>query len=197
MARSLLPLIGRCLAYPDEGLAAAAVTLREGIPAPSAAAAPLGRFAAAVARVPLDRLREVYTRTFDLQPSCVPYLGVHLFGEESFKRARLLTGLAEAYARDGHGSGGELPDHLAVVLGWAPRAPDDEWAELGRMCLAGPVRDMAAALAGTDNPYRHLLEGLRLVLGVEPAPVGEVAVAGRTTAAATSSPCHRCEVADA
>lgn len=196
MSREVLPLIARCLAYPDEDLATAATAVCDRVRAPSAAAGPLGQFADAVTAAHLDRLREVYTRTFDLQPSCVPYLGVHLFGEESSKRARLLTGLAEAYARDGHRCRGELPDHVAVVLGWAPRAPDEEWDEIERLCLAGPVRDMAAALAGSDNPYRYLLEGLRLLLGVGPAPADRRGASCRTAAHAGGA-CRGCEVADA
>ncbi|HEX6200854.1 MAG TPA: molecular chaperone TorD family protein, partial [Thermoanaerobaculia bacterium] len=130
----------------------------------------------AAARRSFDELEDLYTRTFDLTPVCAPFLSVHLFGQESFRRARLMTGLEEAYRRAGYDRGTELPDHLAVVLGAAEVFPDDEWRELVEQVLALPLARMKGALAGGPadgsprNPYRHLLEAVRLALGVAEVP---------------------------
>lgn len=129
------------------------------------AAGGVRRFADAVAGDSLETLQERYARTFDLAPACVPYLSVHLFGEESFKRAKLMTGLSGAYRASGFDPGPELPDHLAVVLRFVPRMTPDEQRDLVQYVLLPGVERMAATLAGSSNPYRHLVEALRHVLG--------------------------------
>jgi nitrate reductase assembly molybdenum cofactor insertion protein NarJ len=91
-------------------------------------------------------------------------VSVHLFGDESFRRGRLMADLREAYDRHGFEAGSELPDHVAVLLGFAPRLAPDELDELVRFCLVSPVAKMAGGLERTRNPYLHALEAVRLVL---------------------------------
>lgn len=131
------------------------------------AAAALSRFLDRARALGPERLQEVHGRTFELSPSCVLYLSVHLFGDGSFRRAHLMAGLAESQARAGFERGGELPDHLAVVLRFAPEMDGEEWRELVRFCLVPALPSIASGLEGTDNPYRHVLEAVRLLL--EPA----------------------------
>lgn len=157
--RPLLASVGACLRYPGGELSLNLSRLRNLASEQDATAVQeaVDDFEKFLRWRGLAALCETYTRTFDLQPSCVPYLGVHLFGDESFKRARLLTGLADAYARCGLDPGRELPDHVAVVLSWVPVASEEEWEDLARYCLVGPLDDMTTAVRSTDNPYRHLL----------------------------------------
>jgi len=131
------------------------------------AAAALDRFVEQARELGPDRLLETHGRTFELAPACVPYLSVHLFGENSFQRARLMAGLAEAHAGAGFDPGPELPDHLAVVLRFAPRMDPEEWRELVRFCLLPALPAMARGLEGGDNPYRHALAAVRA--SMEPA----------------------------
>jgi nitrate reductase molybdenum cofactor assembly chaperone len=175
--RDLAARLGELLRYPQDEAAGAAraaaeAALAGGHPAVATAVA---HFAGEVAELSLGRLQELYTNTFDLAPRCVPYLSVHLFGQESFKRAALMAGLAETYARAGRERGGELPDHLAVVLACASAFDDAEWADLVELALARPLAAMAGALEAAGNPYRHLLAAVRCLLGVE-------TVAAETTA---------------
>ena len=128
------------------------------------AASAVGRFLEWLANEPSEAHEEVYTRTFLVMPSCVPYVSVHLFGDESFRRGRLMADLREAYARQGFEAGSELPDHVAVLLRFAPRLASDELDELVRFCLVSPVTKMAGQLERTRNPYLHALEAVRLVL---------------------------------
>jgi nitrate reductase delta subunit len=159
---SLAPL----LEYPVAGSIAAALRCRAGLAAahPEAAAA-VGRFLEWLANEPAETQEEVFTRTFLVMPSCVPYVSVHLFGDESFRRGRLMASLREAYDREGFDPGPELPDHVAVLLRFAPSLASDELDELVHHCLAGPVAAMAGRLERTRNPYLHALEAVRLVLG--------------------------------
>ena len=109
-------------------------------------------FANAIADIRLDSLQAVYNSTFDLAPSCSPYLGSHLFGDETPERARLMLGLR----MKGVGSS-ELPDHVAEVLARADAFEDDEWHELRELILVPALAKMDELLRATANPYRHLV----------------------------------------
>jgi len=106
-----------------------------------------------------DERQELYTATFDVTPVCVPYVSIHLFGEENFKRGEFMAALHARYAEVGFTTNGELADHLAVLLRYAAQADEAERRELAEFCLLGPVRKMTAALA-KDNPYRAVLEAV-------------------------------------
>jgi nitrate reductase assembly molybdenum cofactor insertion protein NarJ len=177
--RRAVAALGPLLAYPRRERFATDLARAEGrlLEAGAAEAAEaLEAFERAAARRSFDELEDLYTRTFDLTPVCAPFLSVHLFGQESFRRARLMAGLEETYRRAGYDRGTELPDHLAVVLGAAEVFADDEWEELVEQVLARPLARMKGALSGGPangpprNPYRHLLEAVRLALGVAEVP---------------------------
>lgn len=174
-SRKAAAALGALFAYPRPERFAVDLARAEGrllAAGEDGAAAALDLFERAVARLSFQEIEDLYTRTFDLSPSCVPFLSVHLFGQESFRRARLMTGLEEAYQKAGFDrteGGNELPDHLGVVLRAAEVFSDDEWRELREMVLARPLAKMAGAL-GAKNPYRHLLEAVRRLLGVDYLP---------------------------
>lgn len=172
MSRKAVAALGVLLAYPRRERFAADLARAEGglLEAGAAEASEaLEAFERAAVRRSFDELEELYTRTFDLTPSCAPFLSVHLFGQESFRRARLMTGLEEAYRKAGFDRGTELPDHVAVVLQAAEAFPETEWAELVERVLARPLAKMKGAL-DAKNPYRHLVEAVRQVLGVAEVP---------------------------
>ncbi|PKN57363.1 MAG: hypothetical protein CVU56_11210 [Deltaproteobacteria bacterium HGW-Deltaproteobacteria-14] len=184
--RWLLAHLGEALDYPDERLrprldALAPLARDHG---PSAAA--VDGFLAALAGYEIDALSEIYTRTFDVAPICVPYLSIHLFGEESFRRASLMTGLSESLAAAGVDLHGELPDHLAVVLRAAPALPDEVFDELLEFVLRAGVHAMVAVLDETPNPYRWLLRAVQAVVG--PASADDLE---RLAAARRESQTHR------
>lgn len=119
--------------------------------------AELAAFAKEMATLDLAQQQSTYTSTFDLAPSCSPYTGIHLFGEENRDRARLMVGLKLAYQRVGMDSNGELPDHIAEVLAFADRKDAVEHQELIDFVLLPALTKMNAILAPTKNPYRHLV----------------------------------------
>jgi nitrate reductase delta subunit len=117
----------------------------------------LDAFAEEMSRLDLTARQSAYTATFDLAPSCTPYLGVHLFGDENPDRARLMVGLRQAYRRAGMTADrGELPDHVAEVLEFAAH-DSDEAGDLVRLVLIPALTKMDAILAPTTNPWRHLV----------------------------------------
>ena len=138
--------------YPDASLAARIEQAR------CIADAELDAFAAEMSQLDLGKQQSIYTETFDLAPSCTPYLGVHLFGDENPDRARLMVGLRLAYKRVAIESDGrELPDHVAEVLAFAEHEQIEERDELLRFVLLPALTKMNEILSPTVNPYRHLV----------------------------------------
>ncbi len=117
----------------------------------------LDEFASAIACLDLSAQQATYTSTFDLAPSCSPYLGIHLFGDENRDRARLMVGLRTSYVRRGIAGDGELPDHIAEVFAFAPYTESDEWNDLRRLVLVPALKKMDEILRPTSNPYRLLV----------------------------------------
>lgn len=133
-----------------------------------------GQFSPALATLSQDEREELFTATFDVTPACVPYVSIHLFGEENFKRGEFMAALSARYAAAGFDTRGELPDHLAMLLRFLAQTDEAERRELIQFCLLGPLGKMIAALT-EENPYRALLETVREVLtsaypDLQPAP---------------------------
>lgn len=113
----VLHLFAQMLEYPRPGLAAAAAECRDLVSSTTPeAVALLSVFHAFAEEAPPGQLEEFYTSAFDLDATCYPYAGFHLFGE-SYKRSIFMIGLKERY-RDCNFvmPGNDLPDHVAVIL---------------------------------------------------------------------------------
>jgi len=119
-------------------------------------------FAREIAALDRHELQAAYTSTFDLAPSCSPYLGTHLFGAAGVERGRLLAGLRAGYARAGIDfDQREVPDHVAEVLAFAAHEETEEWSDLVRLILVPALTKMDALVRPTSNPYRHLIAAAR------------------------------------
>lgn len=149
----------------------------------------LEQMAQECADLDVDRLEEVYTRTFELQPYCTPYAGPHLFGEEGFQRGRMLAGLRAGFERHGFEVEGELPDHVAVLLRFTARLEGDEREEFRAWFLALPLTRLAEALAPTANPYRHLAAAARDLYAPDGVPGQVTRALGRLGAAPAGGSC--------
>ncbi len=124
----------------------------------------LSEFGAAIEGKSIDRMEELYTRTFDMAPLCNPYLTTYLYGDENFERGNLMTMLAERYARASFNLHGELPDHVAVLLKFAPQFDTEELNDLVEFCLLGPLQKMSDCLREADSVYYPLIKAVLAVL---------------------------------
>lgn len=128
----------------------------------------LKRFYTQIETLTLQKLEELYTITFDMQPVCYPYVGYQLFGE-SYKRGAFMAQLNEAYHLSGYSAGQELPDHLAVTLRFLAL---DESKRQSDFCRPLLVEGLIPALEKllkpfgerSENPYAALLSALQLFL---------------------------------
>ena len=138
----------------------------------SPAAAPLQSFCRYAQEAPLARMEELYTRTFDLQAVCSPYVGYQLFGD-SYKRGMFMARLNEGYRERGFSAGSELPDHIAVVLRFLDQGTEDEFSRaLLAEGLVPALAKMRQCLGSpSENPYSEVIGALSLAIG-EPDKMG-------------------------
>jgi len=161
-----LDLIARLLAYPDEKLLTAIKDVREHITADEGTAG----FLAAVSRMRLSELEELYIQTFDMNPDVCLDIGWHLFGED-YARGEFLVKVRQELRRYGLEEGGELPDHVTCILPLMARMSEQESARFGESFLLPALSKIEKAIAKTDNPYRHLLAALSRRLSGAPQTV--------------------------
>lgn len=157
------------------------------------AAALLGEFVVFAERTPADTIEEIFTATFDLNASCHPYIGYHMFGE-AYQRSALLLELKDRFRDHDFDPGVELPDHIAVLMRFMSICTDAaEVEEIAREAVlrtldpmtlvpeADPVEEgeEAPEVFDVGMDYRRVLLALRLVLQarygapeeVEPIPI--------------------------
>lgn len=146
-------------------------------------------FALDADRLGVDGLEEAFVRTFELQPSCSPYAGPHVFGEEGFQRGRMLAGLRAGFERAGFEAGSELPDHVAVLLRFAARLEGGERAELVDWCLARPLVAMERKLEDGANPYRRVCSAARALFAPDGVPAHVESTLSRTAPPPAADAC--------
>lgn len=128
------------------------------------AAALLGEVRSFFADTSRERVEEIFTATFDLQATCAPYVGFHLFGE-GYKRRVFLAGLSAIYSSHGFPTGGELPDHVAVVLRFLASSPAGEQTrEIVEDGLIPALSKMVGKFGDAGNPYKNVFRALQRVL---------------------------------
>lgn len=120
-------------------------------------------FAVPLRRMTAEQREELYAATFDIGPACVPYVSIHLFGEENFKRGEFMAALMRRYLESQFETDLELPDHLSNLLRYATQADATERRDLAQFCLLGPLDRMIASLSH-ENPYRALLATIQAVM---------------------------------
>jgi len=179
--------------YPRTDFAGIAARAASAVRTP-AVARHLKVFATELAELSPEHVEEAHVRTFLVAPASAPYIGVHLFGEESFKRAHLMAQLVERFRALGFDPGNELPDHVGVLLRFAGHLDADELADLVRWCLAMPVTAMHKALADTRNPYRHLLAALQASVAPDGLPEDVRASIARTAQTPDQEGCFGCSI---
>jgi nitrate reductase delta subunit len=163
-------LLSALLEYPSPGLVESARKCAGLLASESPeAAAQIERFLALTEETQPERLEEIYTDTFDINPTCTIYAGYHLFGE-SYKRGEFLVRLKEKYRQRGFFEGNELADHLAVLLRFLGQLDPEETLarELIGDCLAPALEKINGSFpepsAEKVNPYACVLRAAASVI---------------------------------
>ncbi len=169
-AADLYDLAAGLLFYPGAGYREQAERCRRELAAalPEAGDA-LAAFAEGVRGLPPEEVEELFTRTFDLNPTCSPEVGWHLFGE-NYSRGEFLVQMRQELRRHGLPESTELPDHLAHVLPVLGRLPPAEAGPFAERCVLPALDKMLAGLAGKENLYEKLLDAVRRLVAARHAP---------------------------
>lgn len=129
----------------------------------------------------LKQMEELFTRVFDMQPLCYPYVGYHLFGE-SYKRGVFMAQLNEAYRLCDYPVEKELPDHISVILRYLAldsekRTEDFGWSLLYEGLMPALEKMTVALKKHTENPYAELATALQrwLVSAAKAADAADLA----------------------
>jgi nitrate reductase molybdenum cofactor assembly chaperone NarJ/NarW len=159
-----LALFADALSYPGEDMPALARELEMAAVASGFPAGPLSDFRRFVEGTAPERLEELYTATFDLNPDSSPYIGYHLYGD-GYPRSMFLLELQKKYRARGFEAGRELADHLCVMLRFLSDCDDPgERDELIAEALVPALHSMiekTVAVEGLDaTPYRLILQAM-------------------------------------
>jgi nitrate reductase molybdenum cofactor assembly chaperone NarJ/NarW len=104
----------------------------------------------------LGHWEETHTRTLDLSPLFVPYVG-HITWGESYRRGAFMAELQRAQLDAGVDQHGELPDHILPILEYLDRVakPMTDLVNALPDALATMRKDLRKA--EPENPYLHVL----------------------------------------
>lgn len=154
------------LDYPDEGLLARLELLREAShQLPDAVGDPLREVVVRLGSTPLADLQADYVATFDSRRRCNLFLTYFAHGDTR-KRGVALLRFKQAYLASGHEleqAGGELPDHLCVVLEYAACVDPEQGRQLLLDHRAG-LELLRMSLVEMRSPWAGVLESVSATL---------------------------------
>ena len=110
----------------------------------------------------IKHVEELFTRTFDMNPSCCLEVGWHLYGED-YKRGELLVNMRQTLAEEHLPESTELPDHLSHCLLLLPRLESEDAEAFARRYLLPALPKIMPAMEA-ENPYTCVIALLQRVL---------------------------------
>jgi nitrate reductase delta subunit len=121
------------------------------------------RFVRAIGLLSQVQREEQHTRTLDLSPVFVPYVGHAIWGE-NYRRGEFMADLTHDMELHGVDLGGELPDHIEPVLRYlaVTSSPLPDLMDV----LGAAVDHMNSTLRSNEpsSPYRHLIGATKALI---------------------------------
>ncbi|NOX90090.1 MAG: hypothetical protein GXO77_13810 [Calditrichaeota bacterium] len=105
---------------------------------------------------PLPEIEELFTYTFDMNPSTCLEIGWHLYGED-YQRGEFLVNMRRSLRDYRIKESVELPDHLSHCLFLLSELEKEEASEFVNSYLIKPLRKISREL-DEKNPYKNLTE---------------------------------------
>lgn len=165
--------LARLLDYPEEkeGLLQSYGSLASYLNQ-SGIASPTESFGELIQGSTLAELQEDYVAHFDFNPAAAPYLGHHLYGDNQKKGAYMIRVKQEYIRHDFTPAGCELPDHLAVLLGFlahlARRGEDAVRRQfIADLVLPGLNKLVEACAPRNLSPWLTLVEAAGLLCSAD------------------------------
>lgn len=120
-------------------------------------------FAHLIEGQPPQRLEELFTRTFDINPICCLEVGWQLHGD-NYDRGAFLVRMRQLLRGFGLEESSELPDHLTHMLALLGRMQPRDADELATKSLLPAVTKMLEGMKGDQSPYEHVLLAIQSML---------------------------------
>ena len=114
-------------------------------------------------------IQELFTSTFDWNPSTSLDLSWHLYGEQ-YARGEFLVTMRRTLREHGIAETRKLPDHLTHVLALMSMLEPDAAESAAREYAAPAVAKLVAALEQAQSPFAAPMRAVRAALPVE-API--------------------------
>ncbi len=150
--------------YPEVGIAAHAESLLEELNGQKEDADHLRPFCDFVKNARHSDLEELFTRTFDMNPTCCLEIGWHLFGED-YRRGEFLVQMRQSLAEEKLPESGELPDHISHCLQLLTRLEIEDAREFTKSYLLPAMEKIRAGFKENEkSPYRAVMDLLLSVL---------------------------------
>lgn len=152
-----------CISYPGDQLSTVLHRLRES----TGSSQPLlERFARNIEALSATEREELYTHTFDINPTASLEVGWQVYGEQ-YERGTFLVRMRALLREHGIRESGELPDHLSHVLQLLAKLPSTERTAFIRSHVRKAVGKMAEGLSEGENPYADCMAALAATLDAE------------------------------
>ncbi len=152
--------LGKLLRYPDSGYLQRLHQCRQALEVSCCrAAAGLLEVEEALTERSVSELEELYTRTFDLNPTCSLEIGWHLYGEQ-YERGRFLVRCRDLLEELNIDEDGELPDHLSSLVAAQGRLSNELAAPFAARFLLPALLVMRQALRDKQSDFAGLLDTL-------------------------------------
>jgi nitrate reductase delta subunit len=148
--------LARLLTFPDDSVLADDDAIR------AAAGDSVAPFYAEVAGMTALERQRLYVDAFDFDRRASLHLTAHTHGDRRQRGGRLIALKRRLRAAGLELTGGELPDHLAVLLELRALAPEEGAAALAE--LRPPFELVRARLSETGSPYRHVVDAVAATL---------------------------------
>lgn len=156
--------VGRLFAYPMAGYTAdlqrCATSLHDGH---EQAADELQPLIELIRPMSLEKIQELYTRTFDINPVCTLEVGWHIYGED-YARGAFLVKMREMLRSHNLPESTELPDHLTHVLSVLGRLHGEEANDLAARYVLPSLEKMLKAMEDSETPYMAVLKTVARVV---------------------------------
>ncbi len=122
-----------------------------------------------------ESIQELYTQTFDVNPICSLYSGIHIFGEENFNRGAYMARLKQAYQEHGLNCEPELPDFIPWLLRLSKRLKDEKkYTDLLNECILPPIDSILKTLNESPSPYKTLILSVKNMIEKELHTASEI-----------------------
>lgn len=160
----VLDRIGPLLVYPRGDFGERVECCRAVLPIGDDEADPLlDGFVRQIQSLSLEKVQELYTHTFDLNPVCALEVGWQLHGED-YSRGEFLVDMRKKLRFYRIPESRELPDHLSCVLSLLNRLDPEEARNFQEVSLRPALKKMLAGFSDESNPYRNLLLAIAKLL---------------------------------